>query len=785
MSADPRRVPARIWACLALGAMWLCFFAPAIFTSSVPFERDLLETELPMRYYLRQRLAAGQLPQWYPGEMMGVPYAGTVIASAFHPRTLLFLFMGAVTATKWSLLLGYLAGLIGAYRLARVFGASRLGSLAGAAVCALSGCAVSYGNKANMLLGLVAAPWMLAAVWRLTRRERLRDVVGLGVSWALIFLGGDPQIFMECGLVAIALLLTGGRRWPVWLRFVMGAALAAALAGPELLPSLGLGGDSVRSYWKETRSLAHMWALHPLRLAELVLPGFFPDDPVRMRMGQVLETRPELFVEWVFVGGAAVALAVLGLFRSWQARWVWLSTAVLGLWLATGIHGGLLEVWWKIFPFFDKFRYPEKYVGIVVVALAPLTAAGVDAARELHRQAARPLLLAGAAVFLGGILVPAASLTRWLLGAADVHEQLAPDVLSALERAWSSGFIRTGGVLIAVALVVWNLGRFPKAVALLPLLVFLELWSANGDHMPLVRKDLAEDLGPIASKLASLRPEHEPVPRVEPAWIGLNDAHRPPEEQVRLSHLSLDADDGARAGIEMMEPNGPGETWRLMRTFYNPKALGDAEVDVWRRRMSTCYRVATNGRPPRSGEEVLTPAFDEGMTLVRQPCMPRAYLSRTEPVVDHPEAVRRMRSGLPEDLAVWEGGPAVNSSAGSVTWVTGDPERLVLHVEVPETTALVVAETYAAGWSATIDGQTTPIYPTDGVARGISVPPGAHEIVMIYRAPGLIPGLLLTVLGLLASAALWWWPPPGERKRPGAETVPARGAAQSRREARV
>jgi hypothetical protein len=41
------------------------------------------------------------------------------------------------------------------------------------------------------------------------------------------------------------------------------------------------------------------------------------------------------------------------------------------------------------------------------------------------------------------------------------------------------------------------------------------------------------------------------------------------------------------------------------------------------------------------------------------------------------------------------------------------------------------------------------------VARGVLVPRGTHEIVMTYDAPGLIPGVLLTLCGLLACVALW------------------------------
>ncbi len=156
------RIPPRLRSCLFLGAAWLFFFRDALFSTRVVFERDLLMTEIPVRAYLRDRLSHGQLAHWFPYEMLGTPFIGTVIASAFHPRTLLFLFLDAADSTKWAILLAYLVALIGAYRLARTFEASRIGSVAGAMVFAFGGCAISYGNKTNMLLGLVCVPWVMA-----------------------------------------------------------------------------------------------------------------------------------------------------------------------------------------------------------------------------------------------------------------------------------------------------------------------------------------------------------------------------------------------------------------------------------------------------------------------------------------------------------------------------------------------------------------------------------------------------------------------------------------------
>src|SRR3954467_8776334 len=101
---DSRRLHPRGWAGLALVGAWLLFFGQTIVSSRVPYERDILVTVLPLRHYLLERLRAGEIPQWYPYELLGVPFAGSLVASPFHPQVVLFLLLGPALGTKWSIL---------------------------------------------------------------------------------------------------------------------------------------------------------------------------------------------------------------------------------------------------------------------------------------------------------------------------------------------------------------------------------------------------------------------------------------------------------------------------------------------------------------------------------------------------------------------------------------------------------------------------------------------------------------------------------------------------------
>ena len=75
-------------------------------------------------------------------------------------------------------------------------------------------------------------------------------------------------------------------------------------------------------------------------------------------------------------------------------------------------------------------------------------------------------------------------------------------------------------------------------------------------------------------------------------------------------------------------------------------------------------------------------------------------------------------------------------------------------VQTPEAGVLVLADSYAPGWVATIDGETTPIYRTNGVQRGVMVPAGAHQITFRYQPTALYLGAGISLLALLIAGAM-------------------------------
>jgi uncharacterized membrane protein YfhO len=69
----------------------------------------------------------------------------------------------------------------------------------------------------------------------------------------------------------------------------------------------------------------------------------------------------------------------------------------------------------------------------------------------------------------------------------------------------------------------------------------------------------------------------------------------------------------------------------------------------------------------------------------------------------------------------------------------------------------VLDDTWAPGWSVTVDGQPANALEANAVLRGVAVPAGTHAVVWRYRVPGLALGAALSALGLLSALAWAGW----------------------------
>ncbi len=719
---------------VVLVGAWLVVAEPMLTGSMVPFDRDVAGTFLPLRTYFAERLKHGELAQWVPWNGLGVPYLGQVVTATFHPQSLLFLIFAPLTALTMTLLLAVLIAEIGAYRFARELGARRAGATVAGIAFGLSGYSLSMLNNPPYAVGLATLPWVGWAAARLMRRPDAGTASVLAVAWALVFLGGDAQSFGLVALLVGVLWLTS-KRSPRALGWTVAAAIGATLlTAIELVPALEIARVSAREAWVSSPALSTDWALHPIELFGLAWPLRVPTALHQALMRAVTMRRPPgLWANDLYLGTLVVVAALAGALRHRRARWLF-ALAVFAMLLSMGGVLGLLPLFWKVLPLLARFRYPEKYLALTLVALVPGVGLGTDLLMSDRRRGPMMLAIAGAASGLVAVLL----WTRvWHLSVDGLGRAMAPMV--AIEAA----------VLLVAAAATW------KGLALLvPALAIVDLVHANAGLIPLVPREAFSQKNPVAD---IVRAADLPTGGARLMITGLPDLLPPGTPGVREDNLRADLTRmkpsiGVLFHVDSFGVSLPGTSERYARVFQLEDRRSRLATLMYGPLFAGCYDLQDDDRPATRLALVDIPRYK--LRLVSMPCAARARFVRTHPMPDLAHALDYLSVATTTD-APWEGGPALPLAQGTILWLKQMPEEIMLQVAADRDGALFLADLYAPGWTAWIDSRPARIYPTYVAGRGIEIPKGNHIVVFRYHTPGLMLGAALTILALIIAFAGW------------------------------
>jgi hypothetical protein len=138
--------------------------------------------------------------------------------------------------------------------------------------------------------------------------------------------------------------------------------------------------------------------------------------------------------------------------------------------------------------------------------------------------------------------------------------------------------------------------------------------------------------------------------------------------------------------------------------------------------------------------------------------LPRARMAYVVlPARTPEEALQRVRDGAGEAV-VLEGGGAQESACDGpdrmAEIVHDAPEEVAVEVATSCPGWFVLADTFAPGWTAAVDGRPQPIVPADAIFRAVAVPAGRHTVVFRYAPWTVRVGLALSALGLVVALGL-------------------------------
>lgn len=701
---------------------------------------DNFTTYAPLRLEVGRQWSDGRIPVWNPYKRAGAPLLGDSVSAALYPPNLLF----AATreeSSLWTLdVLAALHHLLAggaAYVFLRTLRLGRLPAVMGSLVYSLGGfCALVTARWIALQNALAWAPLVLACLERTRRPRRLWLWAGIGaLLYAIQLLAGYPEFSFYTGLLcvsyALMMILREPERWyrPVAAVLAIGVG-GVLLAAPQLLPTLVAFTESTRPGTTPYDEFIRFSA-DPLELLSLGLPGAaFRVSNLYLGNGLLYVGAPAL----VFAGAAL---------RRLDALTIWASLVVLlSVVLILGPNSPVGAVAHSI-PGFNAFRWPFKHAFELTLGISVLAAVGLqrflDGERGARAGAVALAIVSAGLAFVAAVMAPRVSPMSLI-----VHGGLALLVAGFALRA-RPGVAALAAIALLALCVAWNRAAMLDRVRARPVPrapsseLVGRLAADAGSRLLLLRQRWGRStlVGDLATALR--------IPAVHGAgpylWRPLADA------------LAMD-DIGFIADNQVLRPGEPALDLLAVRYLLYPRSRETADREALLR-----------AQPAARFEE-----WPAGLLVTRSTALPFAYL------VDRVACEPAGAAADPRETAAItctrnEDAPETATSAGRAELRRLEPGlvELAVQVEGPARGFLVLSQPDYPGWSASSDGQPTPIRRVHGLVQGVWLSPGQHHVRLRYRAPGFGPGLLLAGGSLLFFAVLIRCErrPGGASRRPG------------------
>ena len=760
--------PARTASAAAVAVALAAFvpFARGLLAGESFFFRDLSRYHFPVRRFVVEGLASGELRYWNPLLHEGEPLPYPPVS---YPLELLHL----LAPSEWgfSLLLALhipLAGLA-FMALARGMGLGPAAAAGGSLAYCLGGFALSCINLYEYVYALAWTPLVVLALMRAAERGGGAVVLGAAAT-AVLLSTGRLEIAFQALLFGLVLSVAPARRLCGGLRVGASVILGAGLAGPTLLVILSPIATSARSPGLPTKMVLAD-SLHPVRFVQVAYSGLFGDPSQlvdRFWGGRFFADFPYFLSFYLGLGVLSVALVGARHGIGPRARLLaWAAAAVV---VCLGRYAGI-EALVEATPLLRVARYPSKAFFSVHLAVALLVSLGLDRMARGPRRAW--VWLAWGSLGVGTLSI----LSPMLPALSPRLAEWAMDGFFPPGLPWEARYDATRFVLQDACLG----GLVTGAVGLLALLVLRGRLSA-ARAVPAVVALLGADLVRAGAGLnPTVSPSfYEPSPETSSVAAAVHrTGGRVFSCDPELDPAFWEAKQGMRGSFEvwtfavLAETLTPGfNMTRGVPSAYSRDLTMGVPVDrVLAPKDAGCASFAgISERLWRAGvahvlslHPIEDPRLRAGSVAHPRRIAPAAvfYHSVVEPLPLRVVA-RQVRpvAGLAATVGPGPdfqraGGTAVEGAAfpvegavGRIEWLQETPGRIEMAVEVDRPSVVLVRDAYAPGWTAAVDGTPVPVLRADGRHRAVPIGTGRSRVRMIYRPPGLATGVALAGVSL-------------------------------------
>ena len=780
------RVLALVLAVTAI-AFWLLRILPAGKPASFGLVNyDLFTYYMPRTHYVASRLQNGNMPLWNPYEMAGLPLIATLQCGALYPLNLPYLVMPPGTA--WfvtGLIHSALAGIC-MYAFCRMLRIGMFGATVAALTFLFCGWSLTSGQKLPDQFGATALmPLVFLCAEALLQRRSLTRCIWLGIAFTLLFLAGEPEIFVRTSMIlgpyiACRLVpqLKGGREgWK------SASVTIAAVAGAYLI-FFGLAA----AQWIPTRELAYLSTRAPGTLSRDYVEGIRRVSFSR-RVLNLLP--PGGSFETIGLAGLALLLLSPLCFRRRPTAIFFAAVAIIGFLLSLGSTTFLVYVYHRL-PTGTWFRLPQRYLIFFVFAAAIAAAYAADHIEEVSQRGGRRKIVGRApycaAVLAVGVLLVCLTLNPTVHGLIDrATTGRWPPVIRDVSRYG----LQTGRIIIAafvlsscvLLLSARQRVRYGAQIALCFLILF-DTWRAPVTNMALPHHHYPQAMIGAPEVTAFVKS------RAGTYRTYFTRTYRPYLNLGRPTH-TIGLMNGLFA-LNGRDPLCPRRYAEFLRRIIAPPKLGISlppmmgHERLWgnspsirlldylavkyivlapKSRFFDAADSTGQGQPQidtsryRFVHQIGEKRIYENLNV-----LPRVHVVPNYKVISDPAQILGQLTSPhfdARDTVILEEEPELVQEIGTrgangatATIRHYEPERVVIDVELGEPGFVVLSDLYFPGWRAFVNDAESRVYRANYMFRAVAVPSGKHTVTFLYRPRSFQVGAALSISTLIILLAL-------------------------------
>lgn len=726
------------WIVPAIVGAFLFLFFPTVFLGiNSFFYRDFGSLAYPIIHYQKESFLSGEIPLWNPLSHCGIPFLAQWGTMTLYPPSLFYIFLPLPWSLNFFCLLHLIFGAVGMYLFARRWINDDLPALFSAVAFVFNGIILSCLMWPNYTAALAWAPWIFYVF------EKAVCTGGKYILFAIIFsvfqfMSGVPEILIITHIITFSIVIYNvidnkARIITTVSRYLLVIISVLFICAMQLLPFLDLLQQSHRTADIDFTK----WSMPGWGLANFFVPLF---HYFKTYQNTFVQSEQAFITSYYFPLGTLV-LSLLGIIRAnSKTRIMFLLLIFFSISMALGSNSFIYNFASSFLPFFNKIRYPIKFIIILSFIIPVLAGLGVCPLIKSDKKAISSILL----ISLTFLIIASIIL---------IFNFRYPFPLDQFRETVINTILRYLFLILFIAALLISLNYKNYFHILFP--ISLLIIAIDGKYHlhnfhPVIPSEHLE------SKLWSYSVEDK-KPRFGEGRVFIS-----PYAEERL----------LRSVVSDWTANFIGKRlalWSNLNLLEEiPKVNGAFTLQLIHQKQLEKILYQTNNIDLDSILRFLN------VTYITKPGTVVEWIKYTNPIpliyagqniklMDYSNSLNYILSpsfNPPDEVIIskeeknkYSDISLIKKQKTTINNVTYSNHRIIFDYESEAPAIITVSQTYYKNWRAFIDGKEYPILRANYAFQAIPVPAGKHKAVIEYYDKSFIYGLLCSYIGFIVVLA--------------------------------